>query len=363
MGVYIIWLLVGLVSVIWAVQVTAWIKGIFLLTLGVLAIVGLYTWVNKFFDWQLIFKGAWLMMTLLTLWGLTEIVTNTYLFADLATLDKYRTFASQPWTRIPITHFTNQNDFATMQLAYLASNGVIYHLTRTRGIKIVTVLMTALSLFLIFQSGSRMSLLMGLAYFLILILLQFKWDFKKHHYILAVLGLLVLVSAVWLLVPSIRSSLSSLYYTGQPGRIYGDTARVNMWRNGLIFLGQTLGFGVGAGNLPFWLEHYAPLPINKIYNIHNWWLEILVGYGWLVFALYLVMYGLVLYRLNQVRHRQNSSKRQVTNALMTFMIIFIPASITSANNMMIEWHWIFFGLIISYLHIMEKEYLINRRTR
>jgi hypothetical protein len=43
------------------------------------------------------------------------------------------------------------------------------------------------------------------------------------------------------------------------------------------------------------------------------------------------------------------------NALITFLLVFIGASITSANNMLIEWHWVFFGLIIAYIGIMEAQ--------
>ena len=49
------------------------------------------------------------------------------------------------------------------------------------------------------------------------------------------------------------------------------------------------------------------------------------------------------------------------NALITFLLVFIGASITSSNNMLIEWHWVFFGLIIAYIGIMEAQILERKR--
>ena len=36
----------------------------------------------------------------------------------------------------------------------------------------------------------------------------------------------------------------------------------------------------------FWMINYGELYTGGIINMHNWWLEILVGYGIVIFILY-----------------------------------------------------------------------------
>lgn len=208
-----------------------------------------------------------------------------------------------------------------------------------------------------------MSLLCSLLYFLALFILQFKWDLKRRYYVIGLLALIGGGLVLYLGVPPVREALDALIYTGREGYISGDTGRVNLWRNGLIFLGTTLGLGVGAGNIETWMADFPLLPTKNIVNMHNWWLEIMVAYGVLVFIAYLVAYALMLYKLNRVRLVQDPKWRQVSNQVIAFLVIFIPASVTSANNMYIEWHWVFFGLLISYLALVENSPRIIEKER
>ena len=97
------------------------------------------------------------------------------------------------------------------------------------------------------------------------------------------------------------------------------------------------------------------LPIDEFTNIHNWWLEILVGYGVIVFVLYVVSYGLLIQSLNRLRHHESKVIRQIAISFISFLVVYIFASITSANNMLIEWHWVYFGIMISFVKLMEMK--------
>ncbi|WP_230080872.1 O-antigen ligase family protein [Aerococcus sanguinicola] len=362
-GAYVFWWLWALISVLWARALGPWAQAVFLLTIGISSVVALYLWTDSLRQWKRLVQAAWWMMSALLVWGYFEIITNIYLFADMAKLDKYGTFASQPLTRLPITHFENQNDYATMLLAYLVVTAILLLRSRVTWQKTAYLLAMVLAEYLIFRSGSRMSLLCSFLYFGLVVLLQFKWDLKRRHYVLGLLALILGSLALYLWVPPVQEALTSLIYTGSEGYISGDTGRVNLWRNGLVFLGTTLGLGVGAGNIETWMADFPLLPTKGIVNMHNWWLEIMVGYGLFVFLAYVVAYALMLYRLNQIRLVQSPQWRQVTNQVMAFLLVFIPASVTSANNMYIEWHWAFFGLLISYLALAEKSLTNTEKER
>ena len=66
-------------------------------------------------------------------------------------------------------------------------------------------------------------------------------------------------------------------------------------------------------------------------------------------------YGGLIYRLGQLKRHVNKALGQVVRLLWSFLIIYVLASITSANNMLIEWHWIYFGLIISFVKLQEQQ--------
>lgn len=351
--VFVFWWLWSVVSILWVEDIRLWLQALFLLTIGIASVVGLYLWIKNMRDWEIFIKVTWFMMSLLVLLGYYEITTNHYLFANLGKLDKYSTFVSEPLTRIPIAHFENQNDFATMLLAYLTVSLILYYIT-PHALKRMGYLMSAfLGSYLIYRSGSRMILLCLILYAISLAALKFKWDFKRKHYILGALTFVLLSILAIMYVPAIQSMLDTMIYTSSSDIVTGDTGRVNLLRNGLIFLAATFGMGVGAGNIESWMANYSFLPTKNIVNMHNWWGEILVGYGLIVFILYVLAYSLLIYRLFQIRKVQTKRRKNITNQLIAFLIVYSFASITSANNMLIEWHWIFFGLIISYINILE----------
>lgn len=353
--VYLLWWVWALCSVLWAMSLGSWLQAMVLLTLGISSIVGIFLWTRDYVQWRTLIKAVWVMMTFLSIWGLFEITTNIYLLADLGKLDKYSTFVTQPWTRIPITYLANQNDYATILLATLPINLILMNTTKDSLKKLLTLLCMLLSTFLIFQSGSRMSLLMALAFYGIYVLLGVRWDFTRKQVLTTGSIVLTLAVLAFAFVPPIRGMVTDLIYILPRPVISGDVGRMNMWRNGLMYLGKTFGLGVGAGNIEVWMEIFGPLPTNNIFSIHNWWLEILVGYGAFIFIAYVLGYALMIYRLFNLKKFVNRMHQKIMNAFISFLLVFIGASITSANNMLIEWHWVFFGLIIAYIGIMEAQ--------
>jgi hypothetical protein len=352
-AVFIFWWLWSIVSFLWIKDLRLWLQAVFLLTLGISSILGLYFWVQDFKQWKKLLQIAWFMMSLLVGLGYYEIITNHYIFADLGKLDRYSTFVSDPMTRMPITHFENQNDFATMLLAYLSVSLILYYVTPNAVKKISYLISVFLGSYLIYRSGSRMILLCLILYMFCLVALQFKWDLKRKYYGIALALFIILGILALAYVPPVQDMVDTLIYTGGSDIVTGDTGRVNLVRNGIIFLAATFGLGVGAGNIEAWMANYRFLPTQNIINMHHWWAEILVAYGVIVFILYTLAYILLIYRLFQIRNYQTKRLKNVSNQLIAFLIVYSLASITSASNMLIEWHWVFFGLIIAYIKIYE----------
>lgn len=76
---------------------------------------------------------------------------------------------------------------------------------------------------------------------------------------------------------------------------------------GLRFLKESHFMGVGAGNVEAHMEAYRGLLDNKL-NIHNWWAEVLVNYGVIVFALYVMLYAVLLWRLWKLARLKTSPR-------------------------------------------------------
>lgn len=313
-----------------------------------------YLHVKTLKQWQILLGIMWFMMTCLMVWGYIEILFNAYWLADLNKLDKYGSFASQPWTRIPITIFENQNDFATLLGAYLPVSASVFRLSRGVHSRLVIGLCYGLGLFLILTTRSRLVFLSVVLYLGLRLVLtvQEELNWKKWgRWALPGLGLLPLLL---LLTPGGQDMLSGLVYRYGLYDMSGDMVRLNLWRNGLLFLGQSLGLGVGAGNIEVWMAEKAVLPVENIVNMHNWWLEILTGYGLLVFIFYLLGYlglALSLWRRSQF---VNQAYRGICLSFLAYLAAFSLSSITSANNMLIEWHWVLLAMLVAFVKLLYQ---------
>ncbi|MGF3076426.1 O-antigen ligase family protein [Facklamia sp. P12955] len=352
---FLAWWLIALTTGLWAENFKDWLQVSFLMTVGMASIVAIYFWVGTKRQWFRLAQAMWGMMTVLVFWGYIEIIGNIYVFADMTKLDKYGTFDSQPWTRIPITFFANQNDYATLLLAYVTLCMVLYYYSQRYWQRMFLLLMFALTTFLIYQTSSRMSLICLILFIGLQLVRNFKLDLFQGKRLYIMTAFIIFM----MLIPPIREKVFEVIFLGGPqAGLSGDTKRMNIWRNGLLYLTQTFGLGVGSGNIEHWAKVRPIWPTNEITNMHNWWLEILVSNGILSLLLYLWAYIGMIRRLEfvaRVGRKTSVLQSNISFVFYSFLIIFILASITSANNMLIEWHWVFFALIISWVKIIDTK--------
>ncbi|PTM56720.1 O-antigen ligase family protein [Desmospora activa] len=225
--------------------------------------------------------------------------------------------------------FNNQNDLATavnLALPFLAAAMVMLPLTR---IGKVTVYITGiLALSCLFITGSRSNSMFGLPLITVLwlglipfVLPRKQWWNRKNLFQGALLltAAAVIVSGLTstLLADHTRTKLSTSLgivqdlkgswtpFSGEqtvepeidepPSGDKSVSIRKYLIANGLNFLVESHFLGVGAGNV----EHYmagAPGVEDKT-NIHNWWMEVLVNFGLLIFILYMGFYLWIFWKL------------------------------------------------------------------
>lgn len=354
-GIYVFWWIWALISLTWSFSITHWMRAMFLLTIGISTIIFIYLWTRNLSHCLQMMRYVWAAMSILVLWGYSEILTNHYLFANLHKLDKYGTFQSDPLSRIPITVFENQNDYATMLIAYLSLTFIMIELSRNKWLKLSYYGWFIAGAYLIYRCESRMTILALFGLIFMKWMLNYRWDFKKSRFIKWFALCILILIFVSVIIEPVRAKLGNLIYLGYGPELSGDMVRLNLWRNGMEFIGQTFGMGVGAGNIEFWMASFGSLPTEDIVNMHNWWLEIFVAYGIPVFICYTLAYYYMIYLLWKSRKYLPKNIRVINDSLISFLMVYIFASITSANNILIEWHWVFFGLIIVYVKLMWQK--------
>ena len=107
-------------------------------------------------------------------------------------------------------------------------------------------------------------------------------------------------------------------------------------------------FGVGPGNV----ELYLPANIN----VHNFWLEVLANYGFIIFS-GLVVFFLVSLRRMYVDSNQNESKniRNAVTPLLWTTVLFIPACIESSSIFRLNFTWFIFGAIVCVTNVLKRD--------
>lgn len=223
--------------------------------------------------------------------------------------------------------FHNQNDLATcvtLGLPFLASS--LYMLKLERKHKWFIYIIGILAIYTLLATGSRSNTFFALplASLPLIVLLPKVVDRSKltgkniFKGIIAVLVAFILANSLSMVFlndearEQAKGKLSSTFgflmdiqkgswnvNEGDDEIIEGDTGQSATVRkylilNGLYFLHKSHYIGVGPGNVEVYMED-AP-KVNKI-NMHNWWGEVLVNFGIIIFIFYMSLYFWMLWRL------------------------------------------------------------------
>lgn len=112
---------------------------------------------------------------------------------------------------------------------------------------------------------------------------------------------------------------------------------------------KTFGLGTGVGNITYWMNNYALYYTAGVTNIHNWWFEILTGYGVFVFIFYIIFYfNIFKDTINIYKNTESDFDKNIAFGILLFMTAFIIASISSSSNISNEWLWVYWGTVIAF---------------
>jgi len=347
----LVWLVYSILSINWAIDKTSALKHVVFLFLSVSVIIFSIIYFDSVDDLHTV-SIIWLVFLGVTLLiGIFETISGDHL-----SVSRYFQVELEYFKYTPTAVFYNPNDFATfLSLSapfllsfFFFSKKILYRL-------IFLVSFFAL-LYVLISTGSRanfIAIFLEIVFFVI-VFFTFQTN-RKEIYILITVSLMALLlfpkklaEKVNFVIRNIQSVLSQL-----TAESHSMGERLNLARNGLLFLLSTWGFGVGAGNVEVWMKTRAQYNTGNKINIHNWFLEVLVNYGIFIFVGYLILLVSMFYKVySQLRtHRDDHKMKVLGVAILGSLIGFLFASLSPSSIMAFRPHWMIYALGLSYINI------------
>ena len=267
--------------------------------------------------------------------SLFEILTNKYLFTSHKDI-----IPSLIEKNNPISFFNNPNDlsifllFCSLLVLFLSDNILARHDKQ---------IILVINLFLMFKSEARIAILtsmIALASYIFFKIKSYKWRKAIAYFVyIAAIGFTLLFGIFLMQILDMESNDISLMQ------------RLNYMKNGLLYLKDTSGFGIGAGNIPYYFTNKPYYNVYGIFQMHNWWIETMVEYGVFFFALYFTWYLKSLFRSLQgmLKYFEN----EVYGFLTAFYVCFVIAAIAPSTIYPFIWVWILNALASL---LLEKNY-------
>lgn len=338
----IVWALYAFMTLAWVKDYRGWLRSVYFLSLGLLAVLLFTKYLRSKFDVLRAMKAFSVMIYFHNILGWYELRTGNYLFLNNSV--RYYTIH-----KLPVSMFGNTNNFATFMLFSVFILFVCFSNSKNMIYKATNIIFMASSVLLILSTRSRANMLGLVMAAAIFVFLGIK-NKRIRRGLLLCLGLAViflLIKPEYLMrIYSTMDSNLQFRFTAERG---SDITRLNLIKNGLLFLLSTFGFGTGAGNIEIWMANYSQYYVGDIVNIHNWWFEILVGYGVVIFAMYICFYiGLFKSMYRRYRHSTDKVDITISLAIMSCMVGYIIGSVSSSSNISTEWLWVFWAIAIAF---------------
>ncbi|MEG2665531.1 MAG: O-antigen ligase family protein, partial [Bacteroidales bacterium] len=281
--------------------------------------------------------------------GLWEICTARYFFVQETYAIRYTecalgSFVHRP---LPVATFSNVNDLSSFLYFSFFIALALFFLRTNKAAKVLDVFCMLIYLVVIVAGQSRsvflgfiLALLALLIYWICKFIRQKKW---KRIGIWTLVGVTVLGCCLFLTKETL---LSSNFWLDDRS----DTSRMNLMKDGFIYLYNHWFMGVGWGNIEYYRsQSMDPMSIDTITQIHNWWMEILVTSGIFIFAGYLWIY------LRNYKHLFQASlvlKNRVEqkNMLVFFMAFTgcVIVFVASSSFVRCDWFWVILALLFAY---------------
>ena len=347
------WLGYAVLSLAWAPSKSIAIRYLIFLFMGVSVIFFSTYYFSTKKNLQILYNLWLAVFGILILIGFWEHLTGQHLPVS-GYYNETRTYIMFRPTGI----FHNPNDYATFLALSIPFAIVIIRYSYKKYIRFFGLCSILAAFYLIVAAGSRANIIAVL--FELIFIFMFLLNLRRKFKLVITVAICVILLFTFLPNP-IQEFLSQT--TGELNSVVSQTGlrtgsvgiRMNLVRNGLLFLYSTIGCGVGAGNAEYYMANFAKYYTAGIINPHNWWLEILIDYGILVFVGYIIFYIGIIQNLWKIyRKRQTIEEKMICEALLVSLVGFFFASISSSSIMAFKPQWLLFAFALTYLNYFRN---------
>ncbi len=338
------WLGYAMFTVVWANSYGAWFRQVYFIGIGVLLVWLFGKFLN---DKEKLYKAILALqlgILVQALIGGYEVLTRNYHWLEMTQKNIWTYVEGE--NRIPIAMQGNPNNYASLMLVGVALALISLFKQKELRKKIAFGAMAVGEAALIVCTTSRANILaLGIMAFIVILCTKNKW-----------IILATLVGGALLIAFPFRGYLLSVmnFNFGQSGS--SDNVRINLIKNGFIFLGKSLGLGVGAGQTEYWMANDAVYDVRIFTNMHNFWMEILVNYGVLLFLFFVVFYFRLIWKFAKAAKKlpTNDPQRWTYVSIVAVMVSFIVAAISASSILSVEWLWFCLALLVTYQGVLGK---------
>lgn len=337
------WLFYSLLSFLWSPSMVDSLRHSYFIACGVISVIAFTLIIDDVEDVYYCLLASTLMIFVHGIIGWREVFTGNYLI-------KAESNAFYAIEMLPVSSMHNVNDYATCMLIGFFLAFAIWKTSQNRMISVFGLITMISSGLIIIWSRSRANIYGLIIGIIFLLFISFKKILVNILLILFFLFLLVIFLNLY--YPWITDSFVETILPGISGinlESGSDYTRLNLIKNGFYFLSQNLYMGTGAGGIEHWMSSEWKYDVCSITNIHNWWMEVLTGYGIFVFGGYMMFYFKLCFdTYKRYKITNNLIESHISLAMLGALVAFVLGSISSSSNMSTYHMWVFFAILIAY---------------
>jgi len=352
----IVWIVYSIFCLIFVIDYSTWANYFLFLLCGTISSWFIGMSFSSKEDFTLLFKWLEIFTFFIILHGLYESLTGNYYFVtdalDLEALSYSNVFNKIVNVKQPMSILGNPNNYAFFVVFSFFISLAMVKLKRSIRGKCFSMLTCIMIIYLIIATQSRSGLL-GLSAGLLTMFVIYFWNssLNKKIKIFFVCVFCLSLFYGWVSFQDNISLKLVEFNTEQQGG--SDNIRINLVKNGFVILKNTYFLGTGLGNIE---HHMSQQPgTHGITNMHNWWLEILVSSGVIIFFLYVFIYLrniLLLYRASSVKDKKMAF---VSKCMLGFSIAFIIACMGPSSCMIVEWMWPCIAMCMAFTNVLIQK--------
>ena len=279
----------------------------------------------------------------------------TYFGHDYKIATSYREEIQKMILSVPTGFHWNPNNLATF--IAICTPFVLY--LKRSWIKFIFLILISIVIYKTNSRGVFISICLIVLFYLIT---ELKFNIKS------VLIYLSIITALLYIVPSKNSSIkiidntfnsassavqSLLFEVKDENNSIGQ--RQALYSNAFVNINENKWLGIGAGNSTVAQEKRGKVD-DKITSLHNFWLEILVDTGIVVFILFMTWYFLITYKLHKmISYVEDDLLYYVKSIRLSLLGLFF-STISCSSVIYLLPLWVLLGLSLFILRYSKNNY-------